>query len=219
MELPKTTGVVLRTHPVTESSLIVVWLTREFGKLRTVAKGARRPKSPFRGRVEPFYLDELIFLRSRRSDLHILHECSLIEPHRHLRENLKKLHAAMYFCELADLATEPEHAEEKLFTLLCSTLRTLHESAWQPMLVPWFEINLLAALGFDPTQHKSPLPPDLMKLFEQFRTLRPEQLNRLKLSPNQSENLESFFLAQAEQQFGRLPRSRRFVVAPGGAPV
>src|SRR5436309_15938610 len=100
MEILKTTGVVLRLHPVTETSLIVTWFTSDFGKLRTMAKGARRPKSPFRGRVEPFYLDELIFLRSRRSDLHILHECSLIEPHRHLREDLKKLHAATYFCEL-----------------------------------------------------------------------------------------------------------------------
>ena len=68
MEILKTTGFVLRLHPVTETSLIVTWFTSDHGKLRTMAKGARRPKSPFRGSVEPFYFDELLFLRSRRTD-------------------------------------------------------------------------------------------------------------------------------------------------------
>jgi DNA repair protein RecO (recombination protein O) len=212
MEISKTTGFVLRLHPVTETSLIVTWFTRDFGKLRTMAKGARRPKNPFRGKVEPFHYDELLFLRSRRSDLHILHECSVLEPHRRLREDYKRITGASYFCELVDLATEPEHAEPKLFTLLGSTLHALTTQPWQPLLVPYFEINLLAALGFDPARLKTKLPPDLMKLIQRLRELRPDELSRLKLSAQQFAALESFFLAQAEHQFGRIPRSRRFIV-------
>jgi len=215
MEVPKTTGIVLRYSPVTETSLIVTWLTRDFGKVRTMAKGARRPQSPFRGQVEPFYLDELLFVRSRRSDLHFLRECSLIEPHRHLREELPKLHAALYFCELADLGTQPEHGEPELFALLRSTLATLNDAALHPLLVPHFEVNFLATLGFDPAARKTPMRPDLLKLFQQFRELRPSELSRLKVSLAQSAALEDFFLAQAGQQFGRLPRSRRFVVRSG----
>ena len=49
MNVERATGLVLRTRPLTETSLIVLWLTREAGRLATVAKGARRPKSPFRG--------------------------------------------------------------------------------------------------------------------------------------------------------------------------
>jgi hypothetical protein len=79
------------------------------------------------------------------------------------------------------------------------------------MLLPYFEVNLLAALGFDPAARKKPLAPDLLKLFQRLRELRPATVSRLKLSPRQSAALESFFLAQAEQQFGRLPRTRRFV--------
>jgi DNA repair protein RecO (recombination protein O) len=211
MEIPKTTGIVLRYHPVTETSLIVIWLTKHFGKLRTMAKGARRPKSPFRGKVEPFYLDELLFLRSRRSDLHILHECSVLNPHRRLREDYQTISVATYFCELVDLATEPEHAEAKLFALLQATLDHLTKTGWQPLLAPYFEINLLAALGLDPARRRIILPPDLKKLIERLRELRLDELSRLRLSAQQFRALDSFFLAQAEQQFGRLPRSHRFV--------
>lgn len=211
MEIPRATGIVLRQYPVTETSLILTWFTRECGKLRTIAKGARRSKSPFRGEVEPFYFDEILFVRSRRSDLHILHECSLLEPHRNLRQDYQKLSAATYFCELVDLATEPEQAEPRLFELLRSTLSTLNRNAWQALWLHHFEINLLAALGFDPARMKTPVPPDLLKLFQRFRELPLTQLSGLRLSPRQSAALETFFLTQAEHQFGRLPRSRRFV--------
>jgi DNA repair protein RecO (recombination protein O) len=209
-EYAKTTGIVLRHSPVTESSLIVTWLTRDFGKVRTIAKGARRTKSPFRGRVEPFHLDELVFLRSRRSDLHILHEVSILEPHRRLREDLKKLHTALYFCELADLATAPEHGEPRLFALLEAALAFLDANPPHPLLLCWFEINLLAALGFDPAARKKPVAPDLLRLFQHLRQLGPGQLSRLKLSPPQAAALEAFFLEQCQHQFARLPRARRF---------
>ncbi|MCX6892658.1 MAG: recombination protein O N-terminal domain-containing protein, partial [Verrucomicrobia bacterium] len=49
------TGVVLRTRRLTETSLIIHWLTPGLGRLATVAKGALRPKSPFRGKLDLFY--------------------------------------------------------------------------------------------------------------------------------------------------------------------
>ena len=59
-------GLVLRTRPLTETSLIVHWLTPQSGRIATVAKGARRPKSPFRGKLDLFYLADFSFVRSRR---------------------------------------------------------------------------------------------------------------------------------------------------------
>jgi DNA repair protein RecO (recombination protein O) len=70
-------GLVLRVYPLTETSLIVHWLTRDQGRLATVAKGARRPKSPFRGKLDLFYMADFSFGRSRRSELHTLREVSL----------------------------------------------------------------------------------------------------------------------------------------------
>ena len=65
-------GIILRIRPLTESSLIVHWLAPESGRLSTVAKGAKRPKSPFRGKLDLFFAAEFSFHRSRRSDLHTL---------------------------------------------------------------------------------------------------------------------------------------------------
>ena len=79
------TGLILRTRPLTETSLIVQWLTPEFGRISTVAKGARRPKSPFAGKLDLFYLADFSFTRSRRSELHALREVGLRETHRNLR--------------------------------------------------------------------------------------------------------------------------------------
>ena len=66
------TGIILRTRPLTDTSLIVRWLTPNFGRMATVAKGARRLKSPFLGKLDLFYLADFSFSRSRHSDLHIL---------------------------------------------------------------------------------------------------------------------------------------------------
>ena len=81
-----THGLILRTRPLTETSLIVHWLTPDLGRIATVAKGARRPKSPFAGKLDLFYAADFSFSRSRRSELHVLREASLREtPWRHSR--------------------------------------------------------------------------------------------------------------------------------------
>src|ERR1700740_1624147 len=103
MELERVEAIVLRTQPVTESSLIVTWYTREFGKLKTLAKGARRARGPFQGKIDLFYRDEIVFLPSKRSDLHLLHDCFLENPHERLRESVASLTAASYACELVEL--------------------------------------------------------------------------------------------------------------------
>src|SRR5438876_1491203 len=92
----RTTGLILRTRPLTETSLIVQWLTADFGRLSTVAKGGRRPKSPFRGKLDLFYQAEFSFFRSRRSELHNLCEVSLLQTHPVLRQELSYLQQAAY---------------------------------------------------------------------------------------------------------------------------
>src|SRR3954464_8039582 len=101
-------GIILRTRPFTETSLTVHWLTPDLGRLSTVAKGARRDKSPFQGKLDLFYLAEFSFIRSRRSDLHTLAEASLQETHRLLRQNMVSLRQAAYCAALIEQSIEPE---------------------------------------------------------------------------------------------------------------
>src|SRR5512146_3023961 len=100
------TGLVLRTRPLTETSLIVQWLTPGLGRLATVAKGARRPKSPFRGKLDLFYLADFSFSRSRRSELHTLREVNLRCTSPALRRELGYLRQAAYCTGLVAQATE-----------------------------------------------------------------------------------------------------------------
>src|SRR5271165_1677923 len=100
--IESTSGLILRTRPLTDSSLIVCWLTPGLGRLATVAKGARRPKSPFAGRLDLFYLARFSFQRSRRSELHQLREVSLTETHAAIRRELDCVQQASYCAGLVE---------------------------------------------------------------------------------------------------------------------
>src|SRR2546430_2456328 len=105
-----TAAILLRKTKLTETSLIVEWLTERHGKIKTVAKGARRPKSPFAGKLDLFFECEIQFALSKRSELHPLREVVLREVFEGLREQLARTELAAYFVELVELTTEPEHA-------------------------------------------------------------------------------------------------------------
>src|SRR3974390_2915826 len=119
------TGLVLRTRPLTETSLIVCWVTHVLGRLATVAKGARRPKSPFRGKLDLFYLADFSFERSRRSELHNLREVSLLNPHPELRRHLRCLEQASYCAQLLEQTTESETPLTGIFELMLHLIEHL----------------------------------------------------------------------------------------------
>ena len=118
-------GLILRTRPLTDTSLIVHWLTPELGRIATVAKGARRSNSPFRGRLDLFYLADFSFSRSRRSDLHTLREVLLRQTHPLLRRELACLRQASYFAALIEQTTETDTPLPTIFPLLAGLLDAL----------------------------------------------------------------------------------------------
>src|SRR5205823_4998229 len=136
-------GIVLRVYPLTETSLIVRWLTRELGRISTVAKGARRAKSPFRGKLDLFYRADLIFGRSRRSELHSLREVSLRETHPFLRKELGYLQQASYCSALIEQVTETETPMPAIFDLLSEFLNYLGAQPLASKTIFAFELKLL----------------------------------------------------------------------------
>src|SRR5512137_1196935 len=139
----RTEGVILRTRPLTETSLIVQWLTPSLGRLATVAKGARRAKSPFRGKLDLFYLADFSFSRSRRSELHTLREVGLRETNSGLREDLGLLQQACYCAALMEQATEMETPLASEFELVMGLLRQLLAQPPQATTIFAFELKLL----------------------------------------------------------------------------
>jgi DNA repair protein RecO (recombination protein O) len=151
-----TSAILLRRHKLSETSLVVTWFSESCGKIRTVAKGARRPRSPFAGKLDLFYEVEIQFVRSRRGDLHTLKEASLREPFEGLRLDWHRVELASYFVELLDLATEPDHPVPALLDLLHRALAHLGAHAATLRALLHFEAELTRLLGIHGAEGVTP---------------------------------------------------------------
>ena len=145
--LETTAAILLRKIKLTESSLIITWFTEAHGKLKTVAKGARRPRSPFAGRLDLFYAAEITFARSRKSELHILREVSVQNSREGLRLEYARTQMAAYFVELVEMTTEFEHAVPEVYDLLRRALDFLDRSQPTRRALLHFERELGGLLG------------------------------------------------------------------------
>jgi len=113
-----TAAILLRKRRFSDTSLIVSWFTESLGCIQTMAKGARRPKSGFAGKLDLFFEAEIQVALSRKSDLHTLTEVVLRNPFAGIRTSHLRTQAAAYFVELVELCTERDHCEPELFELL-----------------------------------------------------------------------------------------------------
>jgi len=142
-----THAILLRKTKLTETSLIVTWFTAGHGRLKTVAKGARQPKSRFAGLLDLFFDCEIQFARSRRSELHALREVTLHEPHETLRTDYHRVALAAYFIELIELVTEPDHPAPEIYHLLQRAFRFLNANPSSLRALLHFESELVRLLG------------------------------------------------------------------------
>ena len=171
-------AILLRKTKLTETSLIVTWFTEAHGKLKTVAKGARRPKSPFAGRLDLFFAAEITFSRSRASELHHLREVAVRDSREGLRLDYVRTCMAAYFVELIEQTTEFEHPVPELYDLLRRALDHLDKNVPTRRALLHFERQLSQLLGLtgennadaDPSQAISrlagQLPKDRAKLLK-----------------------------------------------------
>ena len=147
MHSETTTAILLRKTRLSDTSLIITWLSQACGKLKTVAKGARRPRSPFAGRLDLFFDSEIEFIRSRKSELHVLKETRLIDPHEGLRKTWLTTQLASYFVELIELTTEPDHPAPELYDLLKRAFGHLDGNPPTKRILIHFESELARLLG------------------------------------------------------------------------
>jgi|SRR5438876_7170628 len=201
-------GLALRLYPLTETSLIIHWLTSESGRLTTVAKGARRPSSPFRGKLDLFYLADFTFTRNRRSDLHTLREIGLIETHSALRKELGYLQQAAYCAALIELTTEKETPLPGIFELLTGLLQHLQSQPPQPQSIFAFELKLLKELGLKPDLANSKLNAGTKQMMVALAASDWPSLARLKPSGAQVTELRQFLHGFLIYHLGKIPKGR-----------
>jgi DNA repair protein RecO (recombination protein O) len=205
-------GLILRTRPLTETSLIVNWLTPDFGRISTVAKGARRTKSPFRGKLALFYEADFSFQRSRRSELHTLREVVLRETNAALRTELGYLQQASYGATLIEQTTEPQTPLPEIYELFRGFIHTLPKQPPKPRTVLAFEFKLLQILGLAPDLDETKLSPEARTLVNALTETDWEGLSALRATAAQANAIKQFLHGFLIYHLGRIPKGREQAV-------
>jgi len=208
-----TQDLILRTRLLTETSLIVHWLTPELGRIATVAKGARRPNSPFRGKLDLFYLADLSFSRSPRSELHTLREVVLRQTNPALRKDLACLKQASYCVALMEQTTETETPLPAIFQLLTGLVAYLPAQSAQSLILFAFEMKLLIELGLKPELDKNRLSPGARQILATLAELDWTAISRLEFSAVQSREIQQFLNDFLVYHLGKVPPARSAALA------
>ena len=124
MAADKARAVVIRAAPFGETSSVVTLFTREFGKLRALAKGAWRPKSAFDGALDLLSVCKVLVLRKSRGGLDLLTE-AFLERRFRVATCLAAVHGGMYVAELLDALTADADPQPGLFDAADTVLATL----------------------------------------------------------------------------------------------
>jgi len=151
MAAEKTQAIVLKLVEFSETSCVVTLFTEDFGKIGALAKGARRPKSPFEGALDLLALVCIVLLRKSSEALDLLTEARLERRFRSSQRDLARLYAGYYVAELLNELTEPGDPHRELFQAADATLFALDHDAPVAETVLRFELVALREAGHMPS--------------------------------------------------------------------
>lgn len=146
--LYRTEAIILRRSDFGEADRLLTFFTPHRGKLRAVAKGARKPGSRKSGHLELFSHTRLLLARGRNLD--IVTQAETVEPFLPLREDLLRTTYAYYTAELADRFLGDEDENRPVFDLLLATFNWLGQADDLALVARFFELRLLALVGYQP---------------------------------------------------------------------
>ena len=146
----KAEAITIRLTDFSETSQVAWFYTRQFGRLSALAKGARRQRNNFEGRLDLLCHNEIVFIRKPRTALHILTECKLLDRFLGLRDDVSRLYGALYAAELVREMTAAEDPQPEIFELLLSTVRALGSGEDLDLTLLILEARLLALAGYAP---------------------------------------------------------------------
>jgi len=149
MPLKESEAVVLRSYPLREADLLVTFFTRAEGKMRGVARSAKKSKRRFGGALEPLTVVKLYYEDRERQELARIDSCDILESPLTSPVDYPRAVALGHVAELLDEVLPDREANDAMFRLTLSVLRTLRSGAiWMP--VTYFELWLTRLAGFLP---------------------------------------------------------------------
>lgn len=208
-------GIILRVRSLSESSLVVHWLAAGMGRVATVAKGARRPKSPLLGKLDLFVSADLSLVRSTRSTLHALREVVVTCRRDALARDLTLLAMASYAVHAIELGTEPDTPIPELHDLMTGFVDHLVGHAPAARALYAFEIKLLACLGLEPDLGDAALPPAARGLLAGLLESDWPKLADLHADPVAARSIGPFLERSLREGLGRIPKGRAEALGKG----
>lgn len=146
----KTPAFVLKSFDFRETSRIVTFFTRDFGKVKGILKGIRKDPKKFGSQVDKFSVNDIVFYHHRTSDLHLVGQCDLRTFFFEIRKDLKKTMAASYILELVDSIMPVEEKNADVYALMNDYLLSLETATDISKLVHMFQVKILLYSGFKP---------------------------------------------------------------------
>jgi len=141
---------VLRTYPFREADLIVSFFTRDEGKLRGVARRARRPKSLFGAGLERLSHVRMAYFLKENAELASLNSCELIESQFDLGADYARGIALDFFTEAAEHLLPAHEPNEKFFRLLIAVMAYLRSGGDMWAAILYFSLWAVRLTGILP---------------------------------------------------------------------
>lgn len=154
MPLFTTNAIVIRSLHYGESDKIVTFFTKDFGKIKGIAKGARRSRKRFQNALGLFSHLRLIFFDREGMGLVRAEGCDILHTFPQIREDLKKIFYGNYYLELINEMAGERERNPEAFDLLLSFLLTLEEIDPQEEQLRMFEIRMLSLFGYRPNMRR-----------------------------------------------------------------
>jgi len=147
----QTSAVVLRAIDYGEADRIVTFFSLDLGKIRGIAKSARKSQKRFGGGcLAPFSYIRLNGFESARSGLFRVEQCSMIKPFGRILEDLDKVIFASYIVELIGELTGEGESNRDLFWLTIAVLDSIEKGGAEEGTLRIFESRLLRSIGLAP---------------------------------------------------------------------
>jgi DNA repair protein RecO (recombination protein O) len=157
MPLFTTDAIVTRSLNYGESDKIITFFTTDFGKLKGIAKGARRSRKRFQNALGLFSHLRLIFFDKEGMGLVRAESCDILHSFPKIKENLRKILYGYYYLELVNEMAGEREGNRGAFELLLSFLLNLEERDPREEQLRLFEIRMLSLFGYRPNMGKCDL--------------------------------------------------------------
>ncbi len=150
MSIDKAQSLILNKRDLRETSLLVDFYTREFGKICGVLKGIRTDPKKFGSNLELFSLNEIVFYRKTHSHIHLVSQADKVDDFTGIRQSIERTAVAGFMMEIINALMQLEDKNTEVFDLALAALKELQTNYTPEKIATIFKIKILSISGFKP---------------------------------------------------------------------